>query len=248
MRDIEWLKHSFIAHRGSHSFDFTIPENSMKAFQISIERGFAIEFDVNLMGDGTLVVFHDKDLKRMTGIDAKLLDLRFDQIKKYRLLDTQETIPTLTKVLDLVKGKVPLLIELKNHGQNETLCKNFMETMKHYQGVWAVQSFHPFTMKWFRTHHPHVIRGQISEYFLQDNDLKPLTKWLLKRMVFNFLVQPDFINYGIKYMPNRYVDHAKKMGTIVIGYCARTPQEYAFCKHYIDNAVFEFFDPTVKCE
>lgn len=247
MRDCAWLKDSFIAHRGLHSIDFTIPENSLRAFERAIEQGFAIEFDVTLMGDGTLVVFHDKDLKRMTGQEGRLLDLRYDQVKKLRLHDTKETIPTLTRVLELVNGRVPLLIELKHHGNKETLCKNFMAIMDQYKGVWAVQSFHPMTIHWFKKNRKEIIRGQIAEYFLQDESLKPLTKFLLKRMFFNLINQVDFINYGIKNMPNPYVDKAKKKKIIVLGYCARNPQEWAFCRHYIDNAVFEFFDPRINC-
>ena len=247
MRNTDWLKSSYIAHRGYHSVDFSIPENSLKAFEKAIEHNFAIELDVNILGDGTLVVFHDKDLKRMTGQNGNLLDYRYDQIKKLKLLDTTETIPTLSKVLELVRGRVPLLIELKHNGPIEPLCKNFMVIMSKYTGVYAVQSFHPMILRYFKKHHKDILRGQIAEYFLQDVSLKPLTKFLLKRMVFNPLNQVDFINYGIKNMPNKYVDKALKKKLTVIGYCARNPQEWAFCKHYIDNAVFEFFDPSVPC-
>jgi glycerophosphoryl diester phosphodiesterase len=246
MRDLSWIKTSHIAHRGYHSADFTVPENTIKAFDLAIKKGFAIEFDVNLLKDGTLVVFHDGDLERMTGKPGKLIELDYAEVKKRRIHDTQETIPTLKQVLDFVGGRVPLLIELKNHGDNDKMCKNFMAIMDHYKGLWAVQSFHPFTVGWFAKYRKDVIRGQIAEYFLQDEDLKPTTKWLLKRMFFNFLYKPDFINYGLKYLPNPYVDRLRKRKKTVIAYCARTKEELAYCRNYIDNAVFEFFDPTAN--
>jgi glycerophosphoryl diester phosphodiesterase len=245
MRDFAWIKTSYIAHRGYHSADFAVPENTMKAFDLAIQKGFAIEFDVNLMKDGTLVVFHDGNLERMTGKPGKLIDLDYTDVRKLRIHDTQETIPTLKQVLDFVAGRVPLLIELKNHGENDKMCQNFMAIMDQYHGIWAVQSFHPFTVGWFKKHRPDVIRGQIAEYFLQDEDLKPSTKWLLKRMAFNLLNKPDFINYGLKYLPNAYVDRVKRRKICVIAYCARTRKELDYCRTYIDNAVFEFFDPTL---
>ncbi len=246
MRNIDWIKTANIAHRGLHSSDFSVPENSLEAFRRAVERGFAIEFDVNLLRDGTLVVFHDGDLERMTGKQGNLLDLDYADIKKLKLLDSNQTIPSLGQVLELVGGKVPMLIELKNHGDNDKMCINFMALMDQYNGPWAVQSFHPFTVKWFKKHRPEVVRGQIAEFFLQDDDMKPTTKWLLKRMVFNLGNKPDFINYGLKNLPNRYVERARKQGKIVISYCARTAEELAYCRTYIDNAVFEFFDPLTN--
>ena len=55
-----WLVETPIAHRGL--FDKTHPENSLGAFEMAIQNGYAIELDVQLLSDGTVVVFHDEIL------------------------------------------------------------------------------------------------------------------------------------------------------------------------------------------
>ena len=62
-----WLYKYKIAHRGSHNLNS--PENSMKAFENAIKNNYAIELDVHILKDNNIVVFHDKNLERMTSID-----------------------------------------------------------------------------------------------------------------------------------------------------------------------------------
>lgn len=243
MRDVNWIKSNLFAHRGFHSLDQTIPENSLKAFQKAMEKGYGIELDINLLKDGTVVVFHDKDLKRMCRDDRRLADLTWEDIRPMQLLDTEEPIPTLKDVLALVKGQVPLLIELKHHGDYLKLCDRFIEEVHGYTGTYAIHSFHPNILKWFRKYHPDIIRGQISEYFLEEKDMKKITIHLLKTLFFNPFTKPDFINYGLRDMPNKYLDRAKKKGLVVIGYAAKSQADMDKVTSCYDNAVFEYFEP-----
>ncbi|MFA5290543.1 MAG: hypothetical protein WC351_05820, partial [Candidatus Izemoplasmatales bacterium] len=110
-------------------------------------------------------------------------------------------------------------------------------------GLWAAQSFHPNIVLWFKKNHPEIPRGQISEYFHEEKDMKKITKYLLKTLKLNILTKPDFINYGLRDMPNRYLDRAKRKGLIVIGYAAKSQAELDQVKARYHNAVFEFFTP-----
>ncbi|MDT8337484.1 MAG: glycerophosphodiester phosphodiesterase family protein, partial [Candidatus Izemoplasmatales bacterium] len=193
MKDLEWIKSSYIAHRGFHSLDKSIPENSLLAFKKAIDYGYSIELDINILKDGNVVVFHDENLKRMCKKNIKLTDVTYDQIKNLNLLNTNEQIPLLTDVLSLVDGKVPLLIELKPKGDIYRLCEAFMILIKGYQGEYAIQSFNPKILKWFKKNYPDIARGQIAEYFTDDDSMSKVTKFLLKRMLLNFFTKPDFI-------------------------------------------------------
>ncbi|MBL0340609.1 MAG: hypothetical protein IPP71_06645 [Bacteroidetes bacterium] len=102
-----------IAHRGLHTNDGIIPENSLAAFQKAIDENYLIEIDVHILADNQVIVFHDDNTKRMCGLDKKIRNLTFPEIKSLRLLETHHEIPTLLEVFDLVNGKVPILIELK---------------------------------------------------------------------------------------------------------------------------------------
>ncbi len=243
MKDMTWIKESFIAHRGFHSIDKAVPENTMLAFKLAIEKGYAIEMDINVCQDGTVVVFHDPNLLRLCGVDKHLSDVQYDEIKNLKILNSTETIPTLKQVLEYVNGRVPLLIELKPLGNNDLLCEQFMEVMKDYRGVYAMHSFHPKTVYWFKKHHPKIIRGQVTEFFRDDLKMKRIVKYLMKSMILNIFTKPDFINYGVHDMPNIYLDKAMKKGITCIGYASRNQEEFDFVKKYYHNSVFEYFEP-----
>ena len=105
------LRGWYYAHRGLH--DAVLPENSMSAFRAALEHGFGIELDIHLMADGNLAVIHDASLKRTAGVDVLIEDLTTEDLSKYPLEGTTETIPTFNQVLELYAGKAPLIIELK---------------------------------------------------------------------------------------------------------------------------------------
>ena len=63
-----WLVETPIAHRGLHNKE--CPENSLPAFQNAIDAGYPIEIDVQIIADGTVVVFHDESLSRLTDNDG----------------------------------------------------------------------------------------------------------------------------------------------------------------------------------
>ena len=111
--NLKEFKNRNIAHRGFHNKEKGIPENSLDAFCEAIARGFAIETDIHITADGEVVAFHDNTLTRMCNADVNIEDLTLGQIKEYRLLGTDQQIPTLNQVLALVEGRVPLVIEFK---------------------------------------------------------------------------------------------------------------------------------------
>ncbi|HKL47202.1 MAG TPA: glycerophosphodiester phosphodiesterase family protein [Candidatus Izemoplasmatales bacterium] len=248
MKDLTWIKDNYIAHRGFHSLDKSIPENSLIAFKRAIDYNYSIELDVNVTKDGQVVAFHDFNLTRMCKVDVNLSDVTYDEIKDFTLLNSNEKIPLLSDVLQLVKGKVPLLIELKPKGNNRLLCQAFMKMMHQYDGVYAIHSFSPWIVYWFKKHHPDVVRGQITEFFKNSLHMNRFNKFLMKSMFFNRFTKPDFINYGIKDLPNKYASKAHEKGVCVISYCARNNLEFNLVRKHYDNAVFEFFRPEINEE
>ncbi len=116
-----------IAHRGLHGP--LISENSLPAFGKAIEEGFAFELDVHLTKDDKLVVIHDGDLYRMTGVDGVVEDCLYEDIEKLRL-PNGETIPTLQEVLLLNFAlKVPMVIELKTGKRYKKLASLVYEAL-----------------------------------------------------------------------------------------------------------------------
>lgn len=195
-KDMEYFNSFKYAHRGLYN-NKDIPENSMLAFSKALDSGYGIELDVHLLKDGTLAVFHDANLMRMTGEDIIIETLNKDKLKKYRLKGTTEFIPYFSEVLALVDGKVPLLIELKSNKNVDELCRAVNEILKDYGGKYTVQSFDPRCLRWFKKHSPQKIRGQIAQNSLKDKNIKfPFVlKLVTTLLLFNFLTKPNYVSY-----------------------------------------------------
>lgn len=235
---MEWLINKNIAHRGLHSNDLRVPENSLLAFRLAIEKNIPIELDVHALKDGAVVVFHDDNLKRMTGVDKKISECTYEEIRKLKLLDSNQTIPLLTEVFDLVNNKVPLLIEIKNTSKLGYLERRLLKLLNKYNGRYAIQSFNPFSLIWFRINAKNIFRGQLSSYFLND-ELFFVKKCLIKNLFFDFLVKPNFISYNIDNLPNKRVSKIRKRGMPIFGWTIRNEYEYKKAKQYCDSIIFE---------
>ena len=242
MQDLfhSWLVEKYIAHRGLHTE--TEPENSLGAIQNAIKQNLPIEIDVHEIADGTLVVFHDKSLQRVTGKDGYIKNLTANDLKDHRLFATEYSIPTLKEVLDLVDGQIPILFELKNEGKVGSLEKTFWEIVKDYQGEFAIQSFNPFTLEWFKLHAPTVIRGQLSSFFKNQN-FSFFKRLFLKKMAFNKISQPHFISYNAENLPNRYVKKFKHLP--LLAWTIKSQEEYLAILKHCDNIIFENFEPRI---
>ena len=132
------------AHRGLH--DKELAENSLAAFSAAVERGFGIELDVRLTKDERLVVFHDDTLTRMCGVDARVDEKTYDELLEYDLLDSGAKIPTFREVMELVGGKVPLLIEIKEDAGNKRVSEKLAEELAGYNGPYIIESFNPLSL------------------------------------------------------------------------------------------------------
>ena len=114
-------KHRFLferpfAHRGYHSRSLinskNIPENSLGAFRLAIENNFSIEMDINLTKDLEIIVFHDFFLGRQTTKTGFVFSKNSDFIKQAKLCNN-ESVPTIEDALNLIDGRVPILLEIK---------------------------------------------------------------------------------------------------------------------------------------
>lgn len=229
-----WLVQKPIAHRGIFDNE-EVAENSLSAYKACIEKGCPIEIDVRVTKDRKVVVFHDDKLCRMTDIDGYVSQLTYEEIKDAKLLKTNETIPLLQEVLDLVGGKVPLLIEVKNIS-GVSYEKELYEILHGYKGEIAIQSFSPMILEWFKLNAPQIKRGQLASYFKGVKKLSPISKFALKRLRLNKRSDPDFISYKLEDLPNKYV---KKANLPVLAWTITSESEIKRAKEVADNYIFQ---------
>lgn len=189
-----------IAHRGYFDNGGDAPENSLAAFQRAIDHGYAIELDTQITADGTVVVLHDKSLLRTSGVDANVDDVTDGELAKMRLFDTDERIPSFAEVLQLIDGQVPLLVEIKGEAGDDvaSISAKTAELLDGYDGAYAVQSFNPFALKWFKDNRPDVPRGILSKDFIAEGEgQSPVNRLALTGMLTNVLARPNFISYQL---------------------------------------------------
>ncbi|MBE5800755.1 MAG: glycerophosphodiester phosphodiesterase [Clostridiales bacterium] len=195
--DTSMLEGWLYAHRGLHDGNKEIPENSLEAFRRAVENGYGMELDVQLTADGKLVVFHDKTLKRVCGVDHTLYSLTYEELKQFPLPDGSP-IPLFSEVLTLVNGRVPMIVEVKYHGQVTAIAKAAHEALKHYDGPYCVESFHPLAVRYFRMNAPDIVRGQLAyggKWKKEDNSL--ILHFCMKHLLVNVLSRPHFVAYSV---------------------------------------------------
>ena len=235
------------AHRGLHKKDKSIPENSLGAFQAAVDAGYGIELDVHLTADEQLVVFHDDTLKRVCGVEGRTDDQTLAQLRQLRLYNTEYTIPTFDEVLDVLGGKVPLILEIKRgekRERNALLCKKIRERLLRYDGPVCIESFDPAIVAWWRHNAPEVLRGQLSQ---PPKKYKGSTKWitgfLCGNLLTNVVARPHFIAYCIGDKPLT-VRLCERMGAIRACWTSRawkheSANDMVIFEHYRPNVWFE---------
>jgi glycerophosphoryl diester phosphodiesterase len=170
----------------------------MPAFVRAVRAGYGIELDVQLTKDQVPVVFHDFDLRRACGVEGDVSDYTYQQLQAFSLFGTGERIPRFQDVLELVDGKVPLLVELKYRNFGSRVCARADELLRSYPGEYVIESFHPWALLWYRIHRPEILRGQLSMNFQrQEGTLNPV-HYLARHLLLNFIGRPDFIAYDLR--------------------------------------------------
>lgn len=244
--EMDLYKNVRFAHRGLHSEK--IPENSMEAFALAVDNGYGIELDVRVSSDGELMVFHDETLDRMTSAKGKFVEYTAEELKKIKLLGTENTIPTFCEVLELVDGKVPLLVEIKEFGNSYPATEKCAEILKEYKGPFIVESFNPLALGKLKKLAPEFMRGFLSQDFSDNKELKSVKYRILKNMLFNFICRPDFIAY-------RHSDYNVRAFKFIKKYFKKTPliawtveskeDDYLAIKNGFSGVIFQYYEPLL---
>lgn len=183
------------AHRGLHDGNKAVPENSMEAFRLAMDKGYGIELDVQLTRDGKLVVHHDGSLKRVCGVDKLIREADFAELP---LLPGGSRIPLFEEVLQMVDGRAPIIVEVKHYGGAARVAKAAHEALKGYKGAYCVESFDPTAVHYFRKNAPEIVRGQLASGGKWDKASLNYPSYIaLKYLLINVLSRPHFVAYSV---------------------------------------------------
>ncbi|MCO6390373.1 glycerophosphodiester phosphodiesterase [Aliihoeflea aestuarii] len=236
MANLDWLTARPIAHRGFHDLNKTRWENTLSAFRAAIDRDYAIECDVHLSSDGVPVVFHDHDLKRLAGIDGRVFEKTATQLADLRIGGTDDHAPTLKEMLDLVAGRVPLVIELKGtQGEDDGLVAACAALLRAYSGPAAIMSFDHWLVRQFGTEAAGIPAG-LTAHGNKPEELEAH---------FSMLAHPiSFVSWGVHDLPSPFVTFVRdKLSMPVITWTVRDEKSRQATQAHADQMTFEGFDP-----
>ena len=233
-----------IAHRGLHDYARGIVENTASAFAAAIEKGYAIECDLQITSDGEAVVFHDDNLERLTEGRGLVKNHTADEMKALKIRNAADRVQTLAELLDQVKGQVPLIIELKSHWDgDERLAARALEVLRTYQGDHAIMSFDPDVVEAVRRMSPTTIRGIVAERaFDSYYDSLPLARQMeLRTFAHVARTRPDFVSFFFEELPWAPIDVFRAAGMPIITWTIRSPSQAARALRLSDQITFEGF-------
>lgn len=240
-----WLTSAPIAHRGLHDLAAGRPENSLAAFEAAAQAGYPCELDVRLTRGGELIVLHDSGLSRATGLPGRAAALTAADLPGTRLFGTSEPIPTLAQVIDWVRGRIPLQIEIKRDPGDDprTLTAAVLAALREAGGGerYAISSFDPFVVRQLRAARSPYPVGQISGLL----DSRPLLARLAGRwLAASFLTRPDFLSYELAGLPSPVVRWWRRRGIPVLAWGVTSPEDEARARDHADNIIFDGFLPA----
>lgn len=155
------------AHRG---YSAEAPENTIPAFEAAIANlTDYVELDVQELKDGTVVVMHDSNFKRVGGLKKNVWEVEYDDIKE---LDVGKwfseefegtTIPTLEEVLELSKGRLKLNIEIKLNGHEKKLEETVVGLIEKYEmeDECVITSFQSKALKNVKKYNKNIKTGYV---------------------------------------------------------------------------------------
>ena len=237
MAELAWLTERPSAHRGYHDMNNRIWENTLSAFARAVEHGYAIECDVHLSSDGVPVVFHDDTLTRLTGTDGYIWQRTAAEMAALRIGGTADRAPRLAEMLELVAGRVPLVIELKGiPGHDDGLVQAVARELEGYRGKAAIMSFDHWLIRDFRRDAPGIPAG-LTAWGEKEHEIEAHFSMLAHGI--------DFVSYGIAHLPNRFISFVReRLNMPVITWTVRDEPAVQATFAHADQMTFEGFQPA----
>jgi glycerophosphoryl diester phosphodiesterase len=236
-----------IAHRGASG---SRPENTLSAFSRALEIGVdRIEMDLRQTIDGEVVVIHDKTIQRTTNGWGSVRKLSLNRLRKYSAGSwfhhsySEEKVPTLKEVLELVNGRATLLLEVKNGSPyHHGIEANIVKLVNEYQAnSWCiVQSFNDRIINNFRS--LPQFNTDLQKLFAAFIPVAPFyggSKFTYKRL--RRYAYASEVNINHNYVTTRVVRKVHAMGKKVNVWTVNESEELSrFVKMGVDGIITDY--------
>ena len=246
MSGLDWLTARPVAHRGLHGG--TIIENTASAVRAATDAGYAIEVDLQITADGDAVVHHDDTLGRLTQGTARLDGMTAPELKAIAYRTGSDRILGLGELLDLVAGRVALLLEMKSRFDGDRrLPARVADILTSYAGPVAAMSFDPAQVGALRTLAPGLPRGIVAERRYVEGEwarLSPVQRRSLAYLLHGYRSQPHFLAYRVGDLPAMAPLLLKHIfGMPLLAWTVRNAADERRAKRWADQMIFEGLRP-----
>lgn len=244
----DWLTARPIAHRGLHDAQRGIIENTATAFSAALSSNYGIETDLQISADGEAMVHHDDALGRLTEGAGRVAELSAEHLKGVRFKATADRILSLSELLDLVAGRVTLLLELKSHFNGDSrLLARTADVLSAYRGPVAVMSFDPTMIELASRRFPRLVRGIVAQRQYSDEEWKGLSasaRWSMSYLLHAPRSHPQFIAYSVKNLPAAppLLMHAL-WKLPLLTWTVRSDEDRKRAARWADQVIFESWRP-----
>ena len=252
-------KHRFLikrpfAHRGYHSRCLigskkSIPENSLGALRLAIENNLSIEMDIHLTKDLEIIVFHDFFLGRLTTKTGFVFSKDSNYIKQAKL-SNNESVPTIEDALNLIDGRVPILLEIKfsKHLKKnlEVFTRVLEKKLEGYNGDVALMSFSLDIIKYIRKRNlfGRIPLGLTTSFpTIESLDNKIKNNKIENEIISNRL---HFISQNWKGINNSRIKRLKKLGIAILSWTITSEEIERSLEGLVDNITFEGYEPDLR--
>jgi glycerophosphoryl diester phosphodiesterase len=181
------------------------------------------------------MVFHDYELDRLTAGKGPVAALSATQLQAIPLRRCGEAMPRLAEALAIVRGRAPLLVEVKSPDrQVERLCAAVAKALAGYEGPAAVMSFNPQVGAWFARNAAPVVRGLV----VTESGRRGALGWI-ERALALWRARADFLACDVRDLPSRFAGAARRRGLPVYTWTVRSEDDRARAAAHADQIIFE---------
>ena len=251
-KNYSFLTERPFAHRGYHSWSLNdcrkIPENSLEAFKLAIEKNYSIEMDIHLTKDLDLIVFHDFFLGRLTTKTGFVFNKSLNYINQARL-SNNEKVPTLEEALNLINGRVPVLLEIKYSKlmkkNIEIFTRVLAEKLENYKGPLALMSFSSDLMKYLSKNNffKNFPLGLTTSFPNRETLAKKIKNNKIESEIISNKLQ--FISQDWKGIRNSRIKRLKNLDIVILSWTITSKEIEEGLEDLVDNITFESYEPDL---
>lgn len=231
-----WLYSTPIAHRGITSKERKIVGNTLESCRIALNYKMPIEIDVRLTNEKEVILLHDKYVVFESGGKKYFKNITKEDIETKNIKDSNCKLATLRDILNLINGKVPILIELKMENDFYNI-KNLVDYTKQmlmtYQGEYAIQSFYHDIYNIYKFKDKDIPVGVLLPLF---NTLPNFINNIFSKYIIKFK-KHDFISYNINKLDCTMKHALKKINKPILFWTLREDEKISIIDEFSANLI-----------